>query len=149
MTENDTITYNDTLYYRCLIQDCSSVYIGDLFVREDTSMGHIYRYYPNLQQEVLWCDMSLNVGDTFHLPEIDGNPWYEYYYNEENTDLIVDSIIYMNGRKIICFQSADFSYSRFSIILPIFLTTISVYDLLKELVLLTDLLDLSIFRNRH
>ncbi len=76
-------------------------------------MGHIYRYYPNLQQEVLWCDMSLNVGDTFHLPEIDGNPWYEYYYNEENTDLIVDSIIYMNGRKIICFQSADFSYSRF------------------------------------
>ncbi|MDD2200236.1 MAG: T9SS type A sorting domain-containing protein, partial [Bacteroidales bacterium] len=110
--ENDTITYNDTLYYRCHIQDYCLFYTDDFFVREDTSLGHIYRYYPELHQEVLWCDMSLEVGDTFHLPVIDGIPWYQYSYNEENTDLIVDSIIYMNGRKIIYFPFLPY-FSRF------------------------------------
>jgi len=78
------------------------------YVREDTLTGRIYRYYPELDTEVVVCDMSLSVGDTFRMPDVmdrvqygpGSNYWY-YYYSETNKLTVVDSVVYVEGRKII------------------------------------------------
>ena len=80
----------------------------DIYVREDTLTGRIYRYYPELDTEVVVCDMSLDVGDTFRMPDVmdrvqyvpNGNYW-DYYYTETNQPTVVDSVIYVEDRKII------------------------------------------------
>lgn len=41
---------------------------GTRILREDTVLGRLYRYYPELDTEVVLCDMSLQQGDTFRLP---------------------------------------------------------------------------------
>ena len=39
-----------------------------IYLREDTLSGRIYRYDALYAREVVTCDMSLSVGDTFWLP---------------------------------------------------------------------------------
>lgn len=75
------VHYNDTSYYN---YGCSN---DNMFVREDTTLGRIYLYNPYTNSEILMCDMSLEVGDTFVL-------------NNEYT-LVVDSVHYFNGKKVI------------------------------------------------
>ena len=84
----------------------------NLYVREDTSSGRIFRYYPEFDVEVVTCDMSLMPGDTFYFPDLvdyawqtsDPSAWNYYYYNELDQHFaIVDSVTYLDGRKVIWF----------------------------------------------
>ena len=96
ITREDTIMIGDTVYYQ--------VDWEKLFIREDTLTGQIFRYIKEIQKEYLICDMSLNVSDTFTLPdwELDG---FLYPYREAGKNIIVDSIDYINGKKVIYFSS--------------------------------------------
>ena len=91
INQQDTIIVHDTVYYK----------VRHLYVREDTIMGRIYRYFPDVKKEFLTCDMSLNVGDTFHLPVLPDAQGY--FYHEAGTKLVVDSVAYINGKKVIYF----------------------------------------------
>lgn len=93
ITKQDTILVHDTVYYKS----------HDLYIREDTTYGRIYRYFPDLKKEFLTCDMSLNVGDTFQLPVFSDDYFYDYFYEEAGIKLVVDSIAYINNKKIIYF----------------------------------------------
>ena len=78
-------------------------------LREDTVLGRLYRYYPELDTEVLLCDMSLHQGDTFRLPwlKVMHLPnWRDYYYHEWNYPLVVDTVFYEGGIKHINFKYA-------------------------------------------
>ena len=79
---SDTFTYNGHAY--------RSV------IGEDTVNGRLYRLY-NDSIEALWCDMSLMMGDTFRLPDIEN-------YNGKGRRWIVDSVYYLDNRKIIRFE---------------------------------------------
>lgn len=76
-------------------------------IRED-SLGRIYRYYSALDTEVIWCDMSLNEGDTFSLPYLK-----KYGYFEGGRKLPVDSVRYINGRKVIYFPYIEPAHSDY------------------------------------
>lgn len=83
-------------------------YSDVFYVREDTLTGRIFRYYPELDTEVLVCDMSLSVGDTFRMPDVmdrvqygPSSDYWFYYYSETNKLTVVDSVAYVEGRKII------------------------------------------------
>ena len=92
---SDTAVYNNIKYRVFQTQ------IGyNLYVREDTSTGRIFRYYPASDIEVMTCDMSLQEGDTFYFPF---SPDFWYYEFEENGSVVVDSVTYSNGRKVIWF----------------------------------------------
>ena len=103
---SDTAIYNNTKY---------RIFDHQLLVREDTESGKIFRYYPEFDAEVMTCDMSLLEGDTFLLPSVEGYPnSHLYYYRElQQQYLIVDTVTYVNGRKVIWFppiqESAFFS----------------------------------------
>ena len=56
--------------------------------------------------------MSLKLGDTFRLPNVQNITKYGKYYMEEDALLIADSVYYLDGRKIIRFKS-NVSYSTF------------------------------------
>jgi len=67
---------------------------GELYFREETSTGRLYRYFPMIdEEEVLLCDMSLTVGDTFY--HIDS--WGMAHPS------VVESVSFENGRKVIRF----------------------------------------------
>lgn len=69
------------------------------YVREDTLTGRIYRYYPDDNKEFITCDMSLEEGDSFTFP---GLPYL--YYIEGDLTIAVDSVRYIDGKKIIFFE---------------------------------------------
>lgn len=66
----------------------------DFYFREDTITGKLYRYFPILDEEVLLCDMSLMVGDTFSFSD----QWGVHH-------AIVESISFESGRKVIHFTN--------------------------------------------
>ena len=67
---------------------------AELYFREETSTGRLYRYFPMIdEEEVLLCDMSLTVGDTFY--HIDS--WGMAHPS------VVESVSFENGRKVIRF----------------------------------------------
>jgi hypothetical protein len=67
---------------------------ADLYFREETSTGRLYRYFPIIdEEEVLLCDMTLTVGDTFY--HID-------YWGMAHPS-VVESVSFENGRKVIRF----------------------------------------------
>ena len=67
---------------------------AELYFREETSTGRLYRYFPMIdEEEVLLCDMSLTVGDTFY--HIDS--WGMAHPS------VVESVSFENGKKVICF----------------------------------------------
>ncbi|MBP7102790.1 MAG: T9SS type A sorting domain-containing protein [Bacteroidales bacterium] len=93
ISKQDTIMVHDTVYFKP----------HDLYIREDTTYGRIYRYFPDMKKEFLTCDMSLNVGDTFQLPVFSDDYFYDFFYEEAGFKLVVDSIAYINGKKVIYF----------------------------------------------
>jgi len=102
-TPSDTVSMNGFLY-----QILTSDYTADQYeyLREDTLTGKIYRYIPDVEEEFLTCDMTLNVGDTFQLPIFD--PFDEYpiwNYAGKGTNIIVKQIDTVDGRKIITFYN--------------------------------------------
>ncbi len=79
---------------------------GTRILREDTVLGRLYRYYPELDTEVVLCDMSLQQGDTFRLPwlKVMHLPnWRDYCYNEWGYPIVVDTVFYVGKRKHINF----------------------------------------------
>ncbi len=67
---------------------------AELYFREETSTGRLYRYFPMIdEEEVLLCDMTLTVGDTFY--HIDS--WGMAH------PCVVESVSFENGRKVIRF----------------------------------------------
>jgi hypothetical protein len=95
ITKGDTVMIGDTVYYN----------VG-AYIREDTIKGQLFRYIKELNREFLVCDMSLNIGDTFRLPKYVEDDWgyYQYYYREEGEEIVVDSVAYINGKKVIYFS---------------------------------------------
>ena len=66
---------------------------AELYFREETASGRLYRYCPVFdEEEVLLCDMTLTVGDTF-----------EYTDEWETHQAVVESVSFENGRKVIRF----------------------------------------------
>ena len=67
---------------------------AELYFREETSTGRLYRYFPMIdEEEVLLCDMTLTVGDTFY--HIDN--WGMAHPS------VVESVSFENGKKVIRF----------------------------------------------
>ena len=67
---------------------------AELYFREETATGRLYRYFPMIdEEEVLLCDMTLTVGDTFY--HIDS--WGMAHPS------VVESVSFENGRKVIRF----------------------------------------------
>lgn len=107
--KSDTLIRNGKTYYfsTCdnmpVLPGFSGIEEG-LLVREDTLSGKLYRYIPSIEDEVLICDMSLNEGDTFQLFPGDDvliALWNDY--RERGIKLVVDSVRYINGKKVIYF----------------------------------------------
>jgi len=114
-TSKDTITING-LFYQIFNPSSYNWEWGYGFVREDTMTGKIYRYIPDLKEEFLICDMTLNVGDTFQLPNISEPypPFSDYWYWEQGYNAIVKQIDTVESRKIIEFYPiSDDIYSFF------------------------------------
>ena len=91
----DTVSINGNIYQKGDDNTGSSYWSGGystpFYFREDTVTGRLYRYYLNLDKEVLLCDMSLMEGDTFTLDESSCFSW----------PFIVDSVFFENGKKVI------------------------------------------------
>ncbi len=98
----DTIVFNGTTYFK---PTPSYLFIDDYYVREDTSLGHLYRYDPQTETEYLICNMSLEKGDTFVFPR---HPSYLY---DMPVCGIVDTVVYLNGKKNIIFRTDTASNS--------------------------------------
>ena len=99
-------------YEENLHQDSTFKFERDILLREDTVLGRLYRYFPELDTEVVLCDMSLQQGDTFWIPRIriPSENFPDYYYNEANKPIIVDTVFYVDGVKHIIFQYIKYSY---------------------------------------
>lgn len=103
-SKSDTIKYNNLVYRKFILYDYN-------YLREDTLTGQLFRYYPELDTEVVTCNMALQEGDTFYLPHIQGDFYYEF---EQQPYWIVDSVTYSNGRKTIWFPPVNQIGSLFS-----------------------------------
>ena len=84
----------------------------DILLREDTVLGRLYRYFPELDTEVVLCDMSLQQGDTFRIAwmRIPSAYFPNYAYYEADKPVIVDTVFYDDGVKHIVFQYIKHSY---------------------------------------
>lgn len=106
----DIFTFeNDTIIDQKVYKKVDYVYGYDyrgLFsgIREDTVEDKIFVYQKDIG-EVLTCDFSLSVGDTFFFPQHKCIPHYNHYcLNEHHGFMIADSIYFENDRKIITFD---------------------------------------------
>jgi len=70
------------------------------YLREDTTIGKVYGMDINLNKEILLMDMSLNVGDTFVFQKLNN-------IFGDSIALVVDSVVYINGKKNIIFKSSQ------------------------------------------
>ena len=117
---SDTVNINGILYYKTTGNPYDPY--TDIYYREDIETGRLYQYVERndiyvgaLTVEVLICDMSLNVGDTFHFPhELD---YDTNYYNHDWEPIIgtVTDVRYENGKKIIEFDDAWFDINALSL----------------------------------
>lgn len=91
-SNGDTMCIGDNTYYS------HQGYIS-ILLREDTVNGRLFARYSTdeTEDEYLLCDLSLSVGDTFVLPS--GSVHWGYY--EQDMIMVVDSIGYPSGRKVI------------------------------------------------
>ena len=69
----------------------------EFYFREDTVTGKLYRYFPLLDEEVLLCDMSLEVGDTFTFSD----RWGSH-------QAVVNDVTFENGKKVIHFENGSY-----------------------------------------
>jgi hypothetical protein len=77
----------------------------NLFMREDSTVGKLWCRYPEESEEFLIADMSLNVGDTFKIKNIEYSGYsYSYYYVQDvitsGSDLILELKNAINGETI-------------------------------------------------
>ncbi|MBR3730550.1 MAG: T9SS type A sorting domain-containing protein [Bacteroidales bacterium] len=87
----DSVHINGHDYLHAIPQGFSDDF--ELYLREETASGRLYRYCPLFdEEEVLLCDMTLTVGDTF-----------EYTDEWETRQVVVESVSFENGRKVIRF----------------------------------------------
>ena len=106
---SDTVNINGILYYKTTGNPYDPY--TDIYYREDVETGRLYQYVErndiyvgDLKVEVLVCDMSLNVGDTFQFPhELDYNTNDYNSYWEPIIGTVTD-VRYENGKKIIEFD---------------------------------------------
>ena len=89
-TSSDTVTIDGITYYNSSVIGLESCPVK---LREDTLYGRLYSMIGS--QELLICDMSLDVGDTFVLPV---PPNYNY---DETMRMSVDSVTFVNSKKVI------------------------------------------------
>lgn len=110
---SDTISFGNHLYHYFGVQPEAGE--DGYLIREEVNTGKLYRYFPSCGMELLLCDMSLNPGDTFQLFPASAIPevWWSVY-PEAGTTLIVDSVTYENGRKVIWFPQINESSFFFS-----------------------------------
>ena len=125
---SDTVNINGTSYYKT---NGGDYYYSYLYYREDVETGRLYQYVEEYGTEVLICDMSLNIGDTFHfqtkedLDTIHYNPYWEPALG------VVTDVRYEDGKKIIEFNkelywfgfppdgvSVTFTEGEFPIVIP-------------------------------
>ena len=100
ISNSDTVNINGASYYKT---NGGDYYYSDLYYREDRETGRLYQYVEEYDTEVLICDMSLNVGDTFHFPyELDY--YTDYTYDWEPIIGTVIDVRYEDGKKIIEFN---------------------------------------------
>ena len=103
INSTDSVLINDHVYLMGNpLGSLSAINFGnhgdfEFYFREDTNTGRLYRYIPSIDEELLLCDMSLSVGDTFSFPTTWG-------VNQS----IVDQISYINGKKVIYFEDDAF-----------------------------------------
>lgn len=98
----DTVNINGTQYVQGFAHGkYGSLYEYERFYfREEVATGRLYRYFPiHDEEEVLLCDMSLTVGDTF-----------EYYDGWETRQVTVESVSLDNGRKVIHFLDSYYGH---------------------------------------
>jgi len=126
--KNDTVIINDTLYFPATIniipfedydsgsahsfglncENCTNCnyFTSNIFFREDTINGRLYRKDFTdcgiYTKEILVCDMSLEARDTFNFTSYSIG-YYAPTIHYLNTELIVDSVNYINDKKIIYF----------------------------------------------
>lgn len=106
----------------------------DIYVREDTSNGMIFRFYPELDTEVVVCDMSLMPGDTFWMPEFHDKfpgvwPPDEYSYTEMFEKFtMVDSVSVVDGRKVIYLRPFNESLFFGSLYYPEFVPSLKFIE---------------------
>ena len=108
----DTIRINDNLYYFSKPQYLKTEapywiyyyhYDDTIYFREDLQNGRLYFYVNDSDinednQELLICDMSLNVGDMFRFPL----SFHEDILGREE-EVVVDTIRIENGKKVMDF----------------------------------------------
>ncbi len=70
------------------------------YIREDTTIGKVYGMDIILNKEILLMDMSLSVGDTFVFQKLN-------YITGDSLALLVDSVVYVNGKKNIIFKGCQ------------------------------------------
>lgn len=103
INSTDSVLINDHIYIRGNpIGSLSGIIFGnygdlEFYFREDNTTGRLYRYIPSIDEELLLCDMSLMVGDTFSFPTMWGI-----------RQSVVDQISFDNGRKVIYFEDNVF-----------------------------------------
>ena len=89
----DTIKINDTKYFFVEPKELISVApywvehynsTDTIYFREDIQKGRLYLYMKNeeIDNELLLCDMSLEIGDSFTTPVFYNHMWYEEYYED-------------------------------------------------------------------
>lgn len=103
--KSDTIQHLGRTYYR--MKGLSNSYF---YVREDTTHGRLYVSLPEWSIEKLICDMSLEAGDTI---DIDSIQYPGFSYETMCGPLSVDSVYYLNGRKILDMNLDEDCDSRF------------------------------------
>ena len=126
-TKDDTVRINDKLYYKTsyipnantgapsTFEDLDMNQAEfDYYLREDVTSGKLYFYCEGTNTELLWCDMSLEAGDTFTLPLSSffsyGFDFFYAGYNINYSEIVVDSVNYIDGKKIIYFPSIIATY---------------------------------------
>ena len=103
---SDTVIFNNREYrFFKAIPDVDIQPDYRMYLREDTTTGRLYRYYPEYDIEVITCDLSLQSGDTFCISSGNYPCW------------IVDSVTYDEGRKVVWFppvsQSGNFLSAQY------------------------------------
>lgn len=106
---DDTLNIDGNTYYSYCHDDYFNYF--SIFLREDTVNGRLFARYSTdeAEDEYLLCDLSLSVGDTFVLTS--GSVNWGYY--EENMKMVVDSIGYPSGKKVIYLSLLDCNYWHF------------------------------------
>ena len=100
INSTDSVVINGNTYLQGFLH---GVFAGffyeeeEFYFREDTVTGRLYRYFPLLDEEVLLCDMSLEVGDSFTFSD----RWGSH-------QAVVNDVTFENGRKVIHFENGSY-----------------------------------------